>query len=281
MLKFPQSRRPVDVVFKETGVALLESHHEEGFFMDWRCDPFEKILLVIGGEGILFRGEEQFALRAPSLLVVPAKARHRIADSAGSPLSLIGICLNNPTFPGDRLVRAACSEWRVEGDSPLTRQTQDWLREILVEDRLVKPGSVELQLSLVCRILVELARTGVQMNTGKVDSRQRVNNYALALERDFWRTDDLDRVSRALGLSRRRFTQLFRELTGESWLTRVTRLRLNHASELLRVTTLSVRSIAFECGYPDLSHFYRIYRARFGTTPGGFRDQLRVAGIPT
>ncbi len=46
-------KKPVEVEFRPEGYAVLESHHEEAFFMDWRRDPFPKILMFIGGEGIL------------------------------------------------------------------------------------------------------------------------------------------------------------------------------------------------------------------------------------
>ncbi|MGC9451334.1 MAG: helix-turn-helix domain-containing protein [Oceanipulchritudo sp.] len=34
-----------------------------------------------------------------------------------------------------------------------------------------------------------------------------------------------------------------------------------------------MRSVAFECGYADLSHFYRAFKGRFGMSPGKWRDQ--------
>ena len=78
-------------------------------------------------------------------------------------------------------------------------------------------------------------------------------------------------MARTLGLSRRRFTQLFRELAGESWQKRVSSLRMRYAADLLRSTSISIRSIAFECGYRDLSHFYRVFKQTHGMSPGQFR----------
>ena len=46
----------------------------------------------------------------------------------------------------------------------------------------------------------------------------------------------LDTAATSLGLSRRRFTQLFREVTGSSWLNYVRRLRVEHAKRLLGQT---------------------------------------------
>jgi AraC family L-rhamnose operon regulatory protein RhaS len=99
-----------------------------------------------------------------------------------------------------------------------------------------------------------------------------VETYIVALETEFWKNEDMDTVARTLGLSRRRFTQLFRELAGESWQKRVSSLRMRYAAELLKSSNISIRSIAFECGYKDLSHFYRVFKQAHGMSPGQFRE---------
>lgn len=103
------------------------------------------------------------------------------------------------------------------------------------------------------------------------DSTHRVKSYADALAKEFWKNQDIDSVAQTLGLSRCRFTQLFREVVGVSWQKRVTRLRMTYAADLLRRTSLSIRSIAFECGYRDLSHFYRVFKQMHGKSPGQCR----------
>lgn len=262
---------PVKVGFDANGLGLIESCHEEGFFMDWRKDAFAKILIVVGGKGILYYGQEQLTIEASSLMVIPSMARHRIADLPGNPLSLAGVCIEENSFQDTELLKAACSERRIEADSVLTRQVSDWIRELSVEKRLDRVSSGALQNALVTCILVKLARAQSCRSAGRVDSPLRVENYIQELESEFWRNDTIDTVAAALGLSRRRFTQLFREIAGESWLRRVNRLRLEHAERLLRNTRLSVRSVAFECGYADLSHFYRAFKRRFGISPGKWR----------
>ncbi len=269
-----RQRVPVEVCFRKGGFALLESYHDEGFLMDPRADPFAKVLVLIGGEGTLYRGGEAVAIRAPSLLVIPQLEQHRIEDHPGKPLSLAGLCFMPACLVGQEIREGACGRWRLEADTPLLRRVRESLREIMVEERQRQTGAAEVQASLVSRILVELARSPGQMEgTGQIDSRRRVEGYATVLERQFWKADDLDSVSSSLGLSRRRFTQLFREVTGESWLERVNRLRLEYARDLIRATPLSVQSIAFECGFSDISHFYRAFKGHFGNSPGAFRAQ--------
>lgn len=262
---------PVEVRFRERGYALLESHHEEGFFMDWRGDSFPKVLMFVGGEGILEMESASFAIRAPMVYVIPQKQKHRIVDAAGKPLSVYGICLKEPPFPSESLVEAVCGGFRMENDPRRMQRIEEWLRQLMAEERQQPRDFEDAQQCLISWILLELARAPKNEAFQVADSRHRVETYIVALETEFWKNEDMDTVARTLGLSRRRFTQLFRELAGESWQKRVSGLRMRYAADLLKSSSISIRSIAFECGYKDLSHFYRVFKQVHGMSPGQFR----------
>ncbi len=274
MMAIKRQASPVEVRFRPQGYALLESHHEEGFFMDWRRDAFPKVLLFVGGEGVLETSETSFAIRAPLTFVIPKNRKHRIVDTPGKPLSLYGICLDRPQFPSASLVQAACGELRSVSDMRCLRRIEGWLRELLMEERLRQADFEDAQLCLIAWILIELSRAPRSSAAPILDSRHRVEAYLQAMEKEFWKSEDLDAIAATLGLSRRRFTQLFRELAGESWQSRVTRLRMDYAAELLKTTGVSIRSIAFECGYQDLSHFYRVFKQAHGLSPGAYRESV-------
>ena len=91
--------------------------------------------------------------------------------------------------------------------------------------------------------------------------------YVEALEQRFYEPMDLDEESKNLGMSRRRFTQLFRQETQTSWLDHVTQLRVEYAKRLLRETKRSVTAIAFECGFEELSNFYRAFKKHAQVPP--------------
>lgn len=265
---------PAKVRFGRNGLALLESYHDESFHMDWRQDVYDKILMLIGGEGTLYLEKKQVTIRAPVVVVIPANTRHRIEDLRGLPISLYGICIHRKTGPVRHLARAACRHVRLLMDPHLIQRLYFWLQEWLLEQRQQEPGFLDLQVSLVTRILVELIRFPGAQDEPSLDSRQRIRAYVHRQEHEFWKPDSLDEVARQLGLSRRRFTQLFAELTGESWLARRTRLRMAHAATLLRDTSLPVRSVAFECGYGDITHFYRAFKRVHGMSPGSSRPEV-------
>ncbi len=242
--------------------------------MEWRRDPFPKILFVVGGSGVLHRRQKSFAIRAPALIVVPEGVPHRLSDAKGDPMSLYGICFRNPAYPTPSLIASACGKWRLETGTDLPIGAAELLRAIMIEERNATVESEDLELSYICQLLVAITRSEASaLSEETLNSQSRVSAYADRQSTTFWKTEDLESVARRLGLSRRRFTQLFREATGESWLARLTRLRMEHAAHLLWETRLSVRSVCFECGFGEISTFYRLFKTTFGCSPGEYRKR--------
>jgi AraC-like DNA-binding protein len=80
-------------------------------------------------------------------------------------------------------------------------------------------------------------------------------------------------VAHSQGISQR-YLQRLMETSGTSFTARVTELRLQRAFALLGEPGPGrISDIALEAGFSDISHFNRLFRARFGDTPGGVRAQ--------
>ncbi len=60
----------------------------------------------------------------------------------------------------------------------------------------------------------------------------------------------------------------------------VNALRLEHAAVLLATTTQEISEVAADCGFENLSYFYRLFRARFGQSPRRYRLGARLAVLP-
>ena len=71
-----------------------------------------------------------------------------------------------------------------------------------------------------------------------------------------------------------RYLQRLLEASGTSFTARVNELRLQRAFALLSGSeNRRISEIALEVGFSDLSHFNRMFRARFGEAPTGIRAQ--------
>jgi AraC-like DNA-binding protein len=80
-------------------------------------------------------------------------------------------------------------------------------------------------------------------------------------------------VAQSQGISPR-YLQRLLETSGTSFTARVTELRLQRAFAILSEPgTRRISDIALEAGFSDISHFNRLFRARFGNTPSAIRAQ--------
>jgi len=83
----------------------------------------------------------------------------------------------------------------------------------------------------------------------------------------------LEMVARCQGISPR-YLQRLMASSGTSFTERVNELRLQRAFELLTASQTRAQRIcdvALEVGFSDVSHFNRLFRARFGDSPRGVR----------
>jgi len=85
----------------------------------------------------------------------------------------------------------------------------------------------------------------------------------------------VDRVARAMYLSRAQFTRRMRQETGKSFIEFLTDDRMEEAKVLLRDSDWTVRTIAGFLGFQSSSYFQEIFRRIHGKSPSKYRTEIR------
>ena len=263
--------QPAPIELPACGVIALESHHAEGFTMAASSHAFWEVFFVLAGRGVFRLGEREETCTPGHLILVPPGVAHCIQDAPGAPLSLsvLGIRADLVALDPDAARLPAGRLELTEG--AVTQVRREW-RRLWFDQTRPLPGAAALRVARALRLLGLLVRGQLMAEERGLTSTGRVRRYLAELEQRFFEVGSIDDEATRAGLSRRRFTQLVREQTGETWHERVTRLRMNHAQHLLATTRRSVTSIAFECGYDELSSFYRSFRRQMDMTPTEFRE---------
>lgn len=90
---------------------------------------------------------------------------------------------------------------------------------------------------------------------------------------------ELKQVADSANLSSCYFSRKFRESTGLTFTSYVTRTRVEAAKTLLANPHVRVSEIAFEVGFQSLTHFNRVFKQVTGRSPTSFREELPDAAL--
>ena len=82
----------------------------------------------------------------------------------------------------------------------------------------------------------------------------------------------LKTTAELLGLSQTRFRHLFKQEIGKAWSQYLREVKMAGAAQSITRHAVPIKKIAQQCGYEDLSNFYRDFRRVHGMTP----QQLRA-----
>ena len=267
----PTRLEPVEVALPSVGVFVLESRHGDGFRMEPSSHDFWELFFVLGGAGEFVLDGESLACGEDDVIVVPPATRHQILDRPGAPLALYALCLADAWV---RLDPALPVAGKLTLPPDLLPGLRKGLRRLLFEQSTARPGARYLLVGRALALLGLVTRGQLAAQARAVEGGLVLvmREYLAELGERFFEASDIDSEAARLRMSRRRFTQLFRQLAGCSWLEQVTALRVGHAQHLLRSTRRSVTAIAFECGFEELSSFYRAFKKSTGMAPLEWRE---------
>ncbi|TWT98142.1 HTH-type transcriptional activator Btr [Botrimarina colliarenosi] len=257
------------------GVAVLESHHAPDWTMEWRRHPFLKVVFALAGQGDMEVAGKRFPFLAGDLIIVPPERRNRIVDAPEEPSSLYVLCVTPTLLDFDRGVLRRLTAGRAERSGYLANRAEALFRRLLFQQSHGGAGAGIAMVASALELLALLLEPPQEPADDAGAARQEVRRYVGRLDTHFFEATTIDEAARRLGLSRRRFTQLFKEVTGQAWLAYVHERAIEHAARLLAETEASITSIAFECGFGDLSTFYRRFKSLRGVSPGEWRRQTK------
>ncbi|HNY29889.1 MAG TPA: AraC family transcriptional regulator [Fibrobacteria bacterium] len=115
----------------------------------------------------------------------------------------------------------------------------------------------------------EVPRAPVELPSHRDVERERLLAWMGA---NYARQDlSVDTASREVGIHSRRIPSIVREATGRTFPAQINELRLLEAARLLGETDRTFSEIAAAVGVANVPHLHRLFKARFGVTPGEWR----------
>lgn len=134
-----------------------------------------------------------------------------------------------------------------------------------------------LYLFLDCLTRSSASRTMVQ--SGKLQDYY-VKEAITFVEQNFQNNISVEDIAAFCNLNRSYFGKIFRNAIGKSPQEFLISYRMTKASELLKLTELSIKDISNAVGYPSQLHFSRAFKNVYGMSPRQWRSENKAVLPP-
>ncbi|MBU9743399.1 AraC family transcriptional regulator [Lachnospiraceae bacterium ASD3451] len=235
---------------------------------------------IIAGTGTLMadnaNGETQtYSIKSgQGFLIFPGQITTYIADQE-LPWEYVWI-----EFDGLR-VKEALALTELSKDAPVYRSHSKNLREQMLNEMLYiahhekeSPFHLIGHLYLFFDYLTQSAKSSRLVKSSKMSDYyiKEAINY---IEQNFQNDITIEDIAAVCGINRSYFGKIFRNAVGRSPQEFLMNYRMVKATELLKLTSLSIADISSAVGYENQLHFSRAFKTIYGVSPKEWRNQHR------
>lgn len=262
--------------------------------------PFFEVLIVTAGEVMLEWLNERYPAGAGALFLLPPDTPHRLTPLSPetgywyAELECAGDASGQDADDGRSTVLGAeeLAQWnRLQCARPATslpglEQSAERLmrclagtdgmdeqeRELRLQLALIEIRALLLRIKLCLRQESGAPRSG--RASGKAASGGELAERAMRiLESEYNRDMSLSLLADRIHVNPSHLIRVFKRQTGRTPFAYLSELRLSAAKSLLLQTKLQVQAIAEATGFPDIHHFSRKFKRRFGASPSVWRQR--------
>ncbi|MDY6287261.1 MAG: AraC family transcriptional regulator [Bilifractor sp.] len=265
--EFPMCIRNVTVYDDGSGDAVFHWH------------PFLEITCVESGSGVYYVNGVSYRMKAGSLIIFNGTETHGWKVEEGRMDLLVMTfaeeLIASPGVPMDEeylkpfVAREEGFSNRIDASAGCAPQIHELMKEALRESNLREAGYRLMMKAIVMRILAMLVRhydfraslePDREFHTVPVRMYKRLEPALYYINAGYTGSVTLEEAARRACMSPNYFSTCFRKTLGKSFSRYVTELRLHRARELTETTDMSMTEIAGECGFRNMSNFYRLWK---------------------
>ena len=233
---------------------------------------------IISGTGTLMadnaKGETQtYSIKSgQGFLIFPGQITTYIADQ-NLPWEYVWI-----EFDGLR-VREALDLTELSVNTPVYHSHSKDLREQLMNEMLyIVHHAKESPFHLIGHLYLFLDYLTQSAKSKKLVQSSKMSDYYIIeainyIEQNFQNNITIEDIAAVCGINRSYFGKIFRNSIGRSPQEFLMNYRMVKATELLKLTSLSIAEIGSAVGYENQLHFSRAFKTIYGISPREWRNQ--------
>ncbi len=154
-----------------------------------------------------------------------------------------------------------------------TSEIHNILLEILEENHNLEVGYRLMTKANVLRILTILSRHYRKQEhqehslSKRRDELKRLEQAFLYIKENYTKKITLKETAQIACMSPTYFSSYFKKVTNQNFQDYLAQLRIHKANELLLNTSLGILDVAQQCGFHNISNFYKLFKKYKGCTP--------------
>lgn len=144
----------------------------------------------------------------------------------------------------------------------------------ILDEYTNQPDNYEIYIhSCILRLIVYMSRLNI-INIRKLSGKNTddlVYNTIKYLHENYNQQLTLDTISKSLNVSKYHLSHVFKDTTGSTVMDFLTTIRFSHIEALLIKTNKNISQIAYECGFPSIQHFNKVFKKNKGLSPTQYK----------
>lgn len=237
---------------------------------------YHEVFWASRGRGVHVFNGGRLPIEAGEVYLIRPKDRHCVVGDAAEPLTIVNVAFPSRAWvdvrrryfarePDCFALDPAQRKWAVDGRAQA--RLAQWA------ERLAAAGRSRVALD---GFLMELP---LLRRVGGAATEEPVPDWLARAQREIARQEHFSggtpALARMAGRSPSHVARATVRWLGMTPTELVNRARMDFSARQLMETGRPILEIAFDCGLTNLSHFYALFRARFGVSPQKYRRQFR------
>jgi AraC family transcriptional regulator len=247
------------------GFSITEALYAEGVSLPRHCHANSYLTLVLSGRYSEKHSDREFQWREGALHLLPTGHRHE--NYFFTAVRMLRVKIEPAALQrlGDEHAHYLSEPREISG--PLS----SWLANRVIREFMARDDIAPLAMEgVLLEMLAESARSSEEIHAPNAPGWLR--KVRESLQDSYLQAPPLAALAAIAGVHpvhlSREFHKHYQMTIGEY----IRKRRIEHASELLSHSELSLAEIASTCGFSDQSHFCALFRKHCGMTPAKFRD---------
>ena len=248
----------------------------EDFPLHWH--DFYELEFVCSGQAVqVINGTVYESTPGTSVLLTPADFHSYRLIPGKEPLEMFNIQFSDLILPEQIRTELCAFQGPLVCSNEKIRPILDSILDEYQKNDHGRDQFIRAGITQLCILLLRSGReNGILSDGMDYGASASVQQAVLYIRNHYRGPITVEEVAKVVHLTPNYFSEYFKKQTGEKFSIFVLRLRVEFAANLLRISDLSIKEVAFESGFNSAAYFSNTFKEFYGTSPERYRKEHRI-----